>query len=142
MREGTAPRRRRSACGRGPATVEGGVSSSYWTILAVMAAAAVVAGILFTLTTVLGPRSPNWRKSEPCECGNIADKPFKQRVSVKFYVVALLFILFDMEAVFLFPWAVSFQELGWLGFYSMLSFVLVLSLGLVYVWKKGALDWD
>jgi NADH-quinone oxidoreductase subunit A len=107
-----------------------------------MAAAVGVAGILFTLTSVLGPRSPNWRKNEPYECGNIASKPFKQRVSVKFYVVALLFILFDMEAVFLFPWAVAFEELGWLGFYSMLTFVLVLTLGLVYVWKKGALDWD
>jgi len=116
--------------------------TSYWTILAVMGIAVLIAGIMFTLTTVLGPRSPNWRKDEPYECGNIAAKPFKQRVSVKFYVVALLFILFDMEAVFLFPWAVSFRELGWMGFYSMLTFVLVLTLGLVYVWKKGALDWD
>jgi NADH-quinone oxidoreductase subunit A len=61
---------------------------------------------------------------------------------VKFYIVALLFVLFDMETVFLFPWAVIFRELGWAGFWAMVSFVFVLALGLVYVWKKGALDWE
>ncbi len=66
----------------------------------------------------------------------------KQRVSVKFYIVALLFILFDMETVFLFPWAVVYRDLGWVGFWSMISFVSILLMGLVYVWKKGALDWE
>ncbi len=116
--------------------------SGYWTILVVMMAAFAVAGTMFLLTSVLGPRSRNWRKDEPFECGNIAAKPFKQRVSVRFYMVALLFILFDMETVFLFPWAVSFRELGLTGFLSMVTFVSILALGLVYVWKKGALDWD
>ena len=76
------------------------------------------------------------------ECGNIARTQFKQRVSVKFYIVALLFIIFDMETVFLFPWAVIFRELGWVGFWSMVTFVSILSVGLLYVWKKGALDWE
>ena len=80
-------------------------------------------------------------KDEPFECGNITDRKVK-RVAVKFYVVALLFILFDMETVFLFPWAVVFRDLGWMGLWTMATFVAILSLGLVYVWKKGALDWE
>ena len=113
----------------------------YGTILLLFVLAGGIAGILFTLTTVLGPRSRNPIKDLPFECGNIPAK-FDQRVSVKFYVVALLFIIFDMETVYLYPWAVIYKDLGWLGFWSMLSFVLVLLVGLVYVWKKGALDWE
>jgi NADH-quinone oxidoreductase subunit A len=116
--------------------------ASYFTVLILLALSVGVAGVLHTLTSTLGPRAPNWRKAEPYECGNIPNRPFRQRVSVRYYIVALLFILFDMEAVFLFPWAVTYRELGWLGFWSMLTFVTVLTLGLIYVWKKGALDWD
>jgi NADH-quinone oxidoreductase subunit A len=116
--------------------------AAYWTILVLLAAATGIAGTFFVLTSTLGPRARNWRKDEPYECGNIPTRPFQQRVSVRFYIVALLFILFDMEAVFLFPWAVSYQELGPLGFWSMFTFVVVLTLGLVYVWKKGALEWE
>lgn len=116
--------------------------ASYFAVLVLLVAAAGIAGALHALTSNLGPKAPNWRKAEPYECGNIPDKPFRQRVSVRYYVVALLFILFDMEAVFLFPWAVSYREVGAVAFWSMLTFVLVLTLGLVYVWKKGALDWD
>ena len=115
---------------------------NYGTILILIVLAAGIAGALHFLASVLGPRAPNLRKSQPFECGNIQDQPFNQRVSVKFYVVALLFILFDMETVFLFPWAVTFRELGWFGFWSMLTFTLILSFGLLYVWKKGALDWE
>ncbi len=113
----------------------------YGTILILFVLAGGIAGILFTLTHVLGPRAPNAVKDEPFECGNLTSK-FDQRVSVKFYIVALLFILFDMETVYLYPWAVVYRELGWVGFYSMLSFVTVLIFGLIYVWKKGALDWE
>ena len=66
----------------------------------------------------------------------------RERFGVKFYVVALLFIVFDVEAVFLYPWAVLFRELGWNGFFTMGIFVFTLALGLVYVWKKGALTWE
>ncbi len=117
------------------------VISDYSSILVLFVAAATVAGLLFALTTWLGPRAPNPIKAEPFECGNIPSR-FEQRVSVKFYIVALLFILFDMETVFLFPWAVVFRDLAWAGFASMISFVAILGLGLVYIWKKGALDWD
>jgi NADH-quinone oxidoreductase subunit A len=115
---------------------------AYWIVLVMMAVAIAIAGTFFFLTSTLGPRARNWRKDEPYECGNIPTRPFQQRVSVRFYIVALLFILFDMEAVFLFPWAVTFKELGAVGMVSMLSFISVLLVGLVYVWKKGALDWE
>jgi NADH-quinone oxidoreductase subunit A len=117
----------------------------YGTILVLFVIAAAIGGILHGLATWIGPRAPNPIKAQPFECGNIPagpQSPVKHRLSVKFYIVALLFILFDMEAVFLFPWAVVFRELGWAGFYSMITFAAVLALGLVYVWKKGALDWE
>lgn len=114
----------------------------YGSLLILFVVAAAIAGALHALTSTLGPRARNPIKDQPFECGNIAHHPFSQRVAIKFYVVALLFVVFDMEAVFLFPWAVVFRELGWTGFVSMLTFVLVLTVGLVYVWKRGALDWE
>lgn len=117
------------------------IVGGYGTILLLFILAAGIAGLLFTLTSVLGPKSRNPIKDLPFECGNLPPK-FDQRVSVKFYVVALLFIIFDMETVYLYPWAVIYRDLGWVGFWSMLSFVSVLLVGLVYVWKKGALDWE
>ena len=117
----------------------------YGTILILFVIAAAIGGILHFLATVVGPKAPNPIKAQPFECGNLpaaSALPAKQRISVKFYIVALLFILFDMETVFLVPWAVIFRDLGWAGFWSVLSFVAILALGLVYVWKKGALDWE
>jgi NADH-quinone oxidoreductase subunit A len=114
---------------------------SYGLLLVLFGIAAGIATILYAITVTLGPRARNPTKDEPFECGNIV-KQVNHRVSVKFYIVALLFILFDMETVFLYPWAVIYRDLGWTGFWAMISFVSVLMLGLVYVWKKGALDWD
>lgn len=118
------------------------MTSGFGTILVLLVVAVGIAGSLHLLTSLLGPRARNPYKDEPFECGNISARPFKQRVSVKFYIVALLFVVFDMETVFLFPWAVVFRQLGWVGFSSMLGFVVVLTVGLAYVWKRGALDWD
>ena len=115
---------------------------SYGALLILIVLAAGIAGLLHFLGSTLGPKARNPTKDQPFECGHIPKRPFRQLVSVKFYIVALLFIVFDMETVFLFPWAVVFKEVGWFGFWSMVSFVTVLALGLVYVWKKGALDWD
>lgn len=118
---------------------------NYGSILLLFTIAAAIGGLLHFLASVVGPKAPNRFKAQPFECGNIAPvalAPVKKRISVKFYIVALLFILFDMETVFLFPWAVMFRDLGWPGFWVMLSFVTTLTLGLVYVWKKGALDWE
>jgi NADH-quinone oxidoreductase subunit A len=115
--------------------------ADYRTILILFVLAGTLIAVLYALATYLGPRAMNPRKAEPFECGN-PPSPSYHRVSVKFYVVALLFIAFDLETVFLYPWAVRARELGWPGFFVMASFVAVLALGLVYVWKKGALDWD
>ncbi|HVE81835.1 MAG TPA: NADH-quinone oxidoreductase subunit A [Myxococcales bacterium] len=100
-------------------------------------AVAIVGGSSF-----LGPRRPSARKSEAFECGSETIGTARQRFAVKFYVVALLFIVFDVEAVFLYPWAVTFQELRWFGYVEMLAFASTLVVGLVYVWKKGALSWE
>jgi NADH-quinone oxidoreductase subunit A len=119
------------------------VRPGYGAILILFIIAGAIGATLHFLASVLGPRAPNPIKAQPFECGNVpTNYPQSQRISVKFYVVALLFVLFDMEAVFLFPWAVIFKDAGWTGFFSIVSFVAVLTLGLVYVWKKGALDWD
>ena len=98
-------------------------------------------GILW-LASLLGPKRPSAVKSETFECGSVTIGDARQRFAVKFYVVALLFIVFDVEAVFLYPWAVNFRPLGWFGYVEMLIFAATLAAGLVYVWKKGALTWE
>jgi len=111
-----------------------------------IAVALLLAGGLATFislfSSILGPRRPSAVKSESFECGSVAEGSAHQRFAVKFYVVALLFIVFDVEAVFLYPWAVNFQALGWFGFAEMVLFAATLVVGLVYVWKKGALNWE
>jgi NADH-quinone oxidoreductase subunit A len=91
---------------------------------------------------LLGPRSTSPVKSETFEGGNAPIGSARQRFAVKFYVVALLFIVFDVEAVFLYPWAVNFQALGWFGYVTMAVFASTLVVALVYIWKKGALSWE
>jgi NADH-quinone oxidoreductase subunit A len=100
-----------------------------------------VAAIIF-LSTRLGPKKPSEIKSSPFECGF---QPFQlptERFSVRFYLIAMLFILFDIEVVFLFPWAVVFKTLGWGGFVSIFIFILVLGVGYIYAWRKGAFQWE
>ncbi len=95
------------------------------------------------LSYLLGVKKPNLRKLSPYECG--ITNPIgsaRERLSVKFYLVAVLFLLFDIEAVFLFPWAVVYRELKLFGFFEMLLFILAILAGYVYVWKKGALEWE
>jgi len=104
----------------------------------------VVAGFLVTmliLSSVLGPKNKTVTKQLPFECGSVAVGTANQRFNVQFYLVAMLFILFDIEIIFMYPWAVNLEALGWAGFFAMLSFMFVLLIGLVYVWRKGALDW-
>ena len=102
--------------------------------------AASVAGLFIFLATVLGPKKMTPVKAEPFECG---EKPFslpEGRLPVRIYLVAMLFVLFDVELVFLFPWAVIYRELGLLGFVEMMIFLFFLVLGFLYAWKKGALE--
>lgn len=100
----------------------------------------LVAGLI-ALSRLIGNRTHGKVKDLPYECGNVPSGSARQRFSVKFYLVAVLFILFDVEAVFLYPWALTLRSLGFYGLISMLVFLGVLGLGLCYVWRKGALDW-
>lgn len=101
-----------------------------------VAGAAILAGHLF------GPRRPSLRKSLPYESGMRPIGAGARRMPIRFYLVAVLFILFDIEVVFFLPWAVVFRQLGWFGFISMMIFILVLLVGFIYEWKEGALEWE
>lgn len=114
----------------------------YVPVLVTLAIAAAVPSLFLLVSALFGPRQPNAVKEEPFECGNPSSGPAWGRFSVKFYLTAILFIIFDVEVVFLYPWAILFRELGMFGFIEMLVFMLILTLGLVYVWRKGALEWD
>ncbi len=114
----------------------------YVPIAAVFLLAGGMAMAIAGLATFLGPKRMSEVKSDSFECGSVSVGSARQRFAVKFYVVALLFIVFDVEAVFLYPWAINFKALGWSGYFEMISFAATLVLGLVYVWKKGALEWE
>lgn len=107
-----------------------------------VAASAGIAGALLLLATFVGPKRPNPVKAMPFECGNPPHDISQGKFSIKFFLVALLFILFDIELIFLFPWAVVFRSLGVQGFISMIFFLGFVFVGLVYVWRKGALQWQ
>jgi NADH-quinone oxidoreductase subunit A len=103
--------------------------------------AMVIAAALVTLSFVVGRRLKNKIKDMPYECGIAPTGDAQQRFSVKFYLVAMLFILFDIEAIFLYPWAVVFKQLKMFGFLEMLVFVVLILAGFFFIWKKGVLDW-
>lgn len=114
---------------------------TYFPILVLMILAAGFLITMLGLSIFIGPRRDSKVKNEPFECGTVATGSAEERFSVKFYLIAMIFILFDLEIVFLYPWAIQAFNLGWQGFYAMISFILVLSFGLLYVWKRGLLDW-
>lgn len=91
---------------------------------------------------VVAYKAPDTEKLSAYECGFNAFDDARMKFDVRFYLVAILFIIFDLEVAFLFPWAVAFGELGWFGFTSMMIFLGILTVGFIYEWKKGALDWD
>ncbi len=100
-----------------------------------------LAGAIIWLTSTLGPKSRSPMKDEPFETGMTPFRVVRSQIPVKFYLVALLFVVFDVELTFLFPWAVVFRELGWVAFASMSVFLALLFVTLVYAWKKGVLSW-
>jgi NADH-quinone oxidoreductase subunit A len=91
---------------------------------------------------VVGSHKPDQQKLSPYECGFEAFEDARMRFDVRYYLVAILFILFDLEIAFLFPWAVVLQEIGLFGFFSMMIFLAILVVGFIYEWKKGALEWE
>src|SRR6266446_3118494 len=99
------------------------------------------AGFMILISSVLGPRNPTPEKLAPYECGMPAVGDARERHSVKFYLVAMVFLLFDIEVAFLYPWAVALRDLGWTGLIQIVTFFLILLVGFVYVWRKGVLDW-
>jgi NADH-quinone oxidoreductase subunit A len=116
--------------------------ATYLPVLMLMGVAILIACGMYFATSFLGPKVPQETKSTPFECGNPSDGASTLRPSVKFYLTALLFVVFDIEAVMIFPWAVQFRSLGWAGFATMASFIFLLALVLLYAWRKGALQWE
>ncbi len=111
--------------------------------IAVLIAVATLAAVLIVgLGHLLGPRRPTARKAAPYESGMAPIGPGTRRLPVRFYLVAVLFILFDIEVIFFLPWAVVFRKLGLFGLLEMFVFIAILLVGYVYAWKKGALEWE
>ena len=107
----------------------------------------LVLGIIFGLVPllagfVLGPRRPDTEKLSPYECGFEAFEDSRMKFDVRYYLVAILFIIFDLEIAFLFPWAIVLDEIGMFGFIAMVIFLGILVIGFIYEWKKGALEWE
>lgn len=116
--------------------------SGLFPVLALFVIASAFAIAVVLLSSFLGPKRATERKQAPYECGIDPVGDARLRFSVKFYIIAMLFILFDIEAIFLYPWAVMFQQLRLFGLLEMLAFLGFLVLGYVYLWKRGALEWD
>ncbi len=114
----------------------------YLPILIYMLIAAGLIGVIVLLSELLGKKRHTPAKDMPYECGMDPIGDARHRYTVRFYVIAMFFVVFDIEAIFLYPWAVIFKSLGWFGFVEMLVFIGILVVGLVYVWGKGALEWE
>lgn len=109
----------------------------------ITAVVAVALAIIITLIARwLGPKHPNPRKTDTYECGITPEKPVIQRFDVRYYVIAILFIAFDVEVIFLYPWAVAYGKLGWFGFIEMAIFVIILLFAYFYAIKRGVFNWD
>lgn len=119
------------------------MTATYAPMFMLIAVAAVLSGLFFLGATFLGGKLKKTpEKLEPYECGSESTGAQNVKMSVKFYLTAILFVVFDIEAVFVYPWAAQFRSLGWTGFLSMLGFLATLVVALVYVWRKGALEWE
>jgi NADH-quinone oxidoreductase subunit A len=110
-------------------------------LLLILLGAGFAAGSI-VLSGILGPRKPTPEKLAPYECGMPPVSDARERHPVKFYLVAMIFLLFDIEVAFLYPWAMAIRDLRWVGFAQILVFFAILLAGYVYIWRKGALDWD
>ena len=118
------------------------VMQEYFFISLVAVFALVLVGALLVLSTILGPRNPSPQKLIPYECGMVPTEEAKGRYPVRFATVAMLFIIFDIEVVFMYPWAVSLGQLKLFGLIEMLVFIFILGIAYVYIWGRGGLEWD
>jgi len=114
----------------------------YFPLVVIFAVAAAVVLALLLVASKVGPKSTNPAKADPFESGNPPRGDARIRFSIRFYLVAMLFLIFDLEVVFLYPWAIYFRQLCGLGLVQMGIFLVILAIGYAYVWKKGALEWD
>jgi NADH-quinone oxidoreductase subunit A len=116
--------------------------STYVPLLLLFLVGGLLTLVFFSLTPLLGKKNPNPEKMTPYECGSESTGGRHVKLSVKFYLTAIIFVIFDVEAVFIYPWAIQFRSLGWVALLTMFSFLATLALALVYCWKKGALEWE
>jgi NADH-quinone oxidoreductase subunit A len=115
---------------------------NYLPILVFLVVGGAIGVAVGGLGYLLGPQRPDSEKSSPYECGFEAFEDSRMKFDVRYYLVAILFIIFDLEIVFLFPWAVVLEEIGMVGFIAMMVFLGILVVGFIYEWKKGALEWE
>lgn len=115
---------------------------AYFPVLLFILIAIVVGVAPIALGRVIGPHRPNAQKLSTYECGFEPFEDSRMKFDVRYYLIAILFILFDLETAFLFPWGVALRDIGWVGYTSMLIFLLEFVVGFIYIWKKGALDWE
>lgn len=126
-----------------PSQTKGQKQMTNWIpVLVTFIFAAIVVGVMVSINSIIGPKRPSAIKSEAFECGNPASGSAWGRFSVRFYLTALLFLIFDVDLVFLYPWAVEIRKLGMFGLVEAVVFIAILSVGLIYAWQRGALDWD
>ena len=119
-----------------------GVISDYLPLVVFIGLGTLICSALLVAPFIVAYKSPDPEKLSPYECGFNPFDDARMRFDARFYLVSLLFIIFDLEVAFLFPWAVTFHDLGAFGFWSMILFLGVLTIGFVYEWNKGALEWD
>lgn len=116
--------------------------SSYLPIVIFVGVAMVIGAALLVAPFLVAYRQPDPEKLSAYECGFNAFDDARMKFDIRFYLVSILFIIFDLEVAFLFPWAVSLGSIGWFGYGSMMVFLSILTIGFIYEWKKGALEWD
>jgi len=119
-----------------------GLLGSYLPIVIFLGVAIVIPLALVVAPFLIAYRNPDPEKLSAYECGFNSFDDARMKFDIRFYLVSILFIIFDLEVAFLFPWAVSFAKMGWFGFWSMMVFLGVLTIGFIYEWKKGALEWE
>ncbi|KGI78154.1 NADH-quinone oxidoreductase subunit A [Oleiagrimonas soli] len=116
--------------------------AEYWPVLLFLVVAGGLGIVLLAIGLLVAPRNPDPEKLSPYECGFEAFEDARMKFDVRYYLIAILFIIFDLEVAFLFPWAVVFDKIGSIALIEMALFLALLVIGFAYVWKKGALEWD